>query len=1416
MIRVTNLCPEIRGRAIPAALAALVGLATLLSGLSPARAAGPLRVESSDRSAVRLSLETGDIEWRTHELRGGALALAEPRIEGFAATGEPAAPMVPVAGGWLVVPPGTRPVLHTVSTRWDMLDGRRLMVAPTPVLRPARDGLAAEPVDEILLPGERSRIDPALDVEALKVLRPRRDVVSLGEVVRWRGRRIVPLQVLPVEAGTAGEARRVLRSGVWEVRFEADPEAGEVGGGVMAREDARFGAVFLNGEVLSDWPRETTAEPPRRSALDEKRISAAGPLLQAEIRLPVTRSRMHRVSGASLRAGGLLTAADVAEDQIRLYQRRYDPLADGGYREIEVPVLLLGDGGTFSDGESFVFWGLRPRDDGPYIDGDGVEQDGCGDPNETWNPAENDPVNAGNIYYLAFRDPDPGRPWARMGSEQMTPAAGSPLDSYRRVDAYEEDEAYALQPINSDADRYRWNSAFDAGVTVPLTLWNPVESALDGEVRVGVMAFSLFQQTMRASLESDAGSTDLGTVVTTNGGNTLIAGGLAGTTLGESGVSLKVVRDGSSMMLGYLDWFEISYRARYEALGDQLLFHCGETVGAVPIEVTGFTREDVHLFDVTDPHRPLEIALDGANVVQDGAGWKLTLTVPQDGTARRFWARAGALDETIAAFPTYRASEVVDAGDPLDRATAPDVLVVTHPDFRTALQPWIDHRIARAGGDLDILTVDSHAVYDRFGGGLKSPDAIRRFVLAALGKPGWAPWALVLVGDASENARNLKAPAGQKDWLPSHHHSWSWGSYPTEMLASDKWYAMSEIIGDYPDDGVNMPEMLVGRFPCNSPDELQAMIGKVIAFENAGDAAWKRRALFLADDEWSSGYDVTSQNTEYDALEAAFQQSLESGAAGWDTLAAGTLETVRIYLKTYLDQYLEPGQTERNDDLFQGYCFTDVTDGALLPQAGQGAAFLLYQGHANDYLLAHEHAVEDIVGITSSRRDIASLANAGKPWIFVGLGCHIATWAKDAAERTSAQTPSLGEKMLLRDGAGAVAVYGSPGYEFLSTNAGLAAEQFRIWMQSPPRSGDPERSRWILGEMLFAPEAAYLSSHLYQLTARRLVAQFALLGDPLMVVDCGPPAIEVALGGELLADGQQIAAVGESNLLSLTVEAWDEAGLDRLAVTDSEGDDLSSAATGGTPDGAPSDQHAVWDLALPVRPFDHEVTIEVYDTGGLPTGAPAGLTLRLPQPFDLYLDGEAVVEGAVAFIEGEPLTFSGQVGTTAWIAADAVLGLTGRNLALSDISVERAGPHELDLEFTAVPDPGKAESDLAVVLEVDGYRTVFTMAAEAEPPSGELVSIPQAFPNPMVDATRFLFRAEADWSSGRIVVFSVAGRRVAEIPVAGGAAGEALVPWDGRDGAGDHLANGVYLYRVELDTAVGAASSDLQRLVVMR
>jgi hypothetical protein len=88
------------------------------------------------------------------------------------------------------------------------------------------------------------------------------------------------------------------------------------------------------------------------------------------------------------------------------------------------------------------------------------------------------------------------------------------------------------------------------------------------------------------------------------------------------------------------------------------------------------------------------------------------------------------------------------------------------------------------------------------------------------------------------------------------------------------------------------------------------------------------------------------------------------------------------------------------------------------------------------------------------------------------------------------------------------------------------------------------------------------------------------------------------------------------------------------------------------------------------------------------------------------------------------------------------------------------------------------------------------------------------YPNPFRDQTWFTFqiRQAADVA---IKVYTVAGHLVREIAAPSLAAGYNQVRWDGRDGDGDPLANGVYLYKVVMKNP-GGETSAFGKLTVMR
>ncbi len=143
------------------------------------------------------------------------------------------------------------------------------------------------------------------------------------------------------------------------------------------------------------------------------------------------------------------------------------------------------------------------------------------------------------------------------------------------------------------------------------------------------------------------------------------------------------------------------------------------------------------------------------------------------------------------------------------------------PSSADALDVWINHRIARAGGNLNVHVVQVDDLFDWYSGGLRDPWALKRFTTHAINN--WGSWALTLVGDANENVLELDVLTSARDWSAT-------GCPPTTMsrtqvdlrtprlMASDKWYGDQSgrnlSGGGLPRQFTISPwEMYVGRLP---------------------------------------------------------------------------------------------------------------------------------------------------------------------------------------------------------------------------------------------------------------------------------------------------------------------------------------------------------------------------------------------------------------------------------------------------------------------------------------------------------------------------------------------------------------------------------------------------------------------------
>lgn len=1432
-----------------AALRGAVWLSVILALPLVARASGLPQRESSTREALTFSLQLDAPAWLP-----GASAIPgqeawEAQLPGFSNFASPAQVRLPRRSLTLVVPPGTRPVLEVLAEQWRPLDGRRLAVEPVPtVIRDPETGQLSEqpwlPTPGAVLPLDGVPASILADYRDPELVPTGGPAVRLGEVSWWRGRRTVNVTIMPVRADDEGRAARALASGRWRVRFVADAGAGKaMPEGALERltskGDQRFAGQFFNGELLAGMPTEAAY---RGVAAGGKgwRTTKGTPLGYPEVRLPVGRTQLVRVRHSQLIAQGLLPAGvTIDEDQIRLYQRHYvadhdDPTDDLArpYIEVEVPIYMVGEGDAFDGDDLFLFWGLRPADDGAFtyeLDGVTYQLAGSGDLQELRNEF--------NLYWLQLADPDPDQTWARMQQVSMPPSSGTPLETYRRIDRLDEAVAYRENVFSPTTDRYVYNSTLSPNATVGLNFWSPEPEQVGAALRISMGNFASSSKIMAIEMMQGEEVVARLSDFELPGGqlDRVYSEALPPSVLGLENLSVRVRRENEALrMFAFVDWVEVDYRARYSGQFGRLRFPGGDPQESIGnLEIAGFPADELGLVEVTDPRNPRLVTLSDANLVPAGEALTLSLQVDQSGGQRQFYAATRMFTNGVGDVSYTAATLADDAAPPTQLSEgAADVLVVTHPEFREQVDQWVQYRKTREPG-LTVHVVEPQALYDWYSGGLKNPWAIKRLVNHALESPTWGTWALLLVGDSNENPRELGvASSGRqwsKDWVPTHFHTQDVGQgLPPEVLASDKWFG-NPLAGDeesFPGGNniTTMPSLYIGRIPCNSPADFARVLAKIQHVESDDGQAWRRRGIFISDDAWSSGtLDAGSGFTiAYSPTEVAFEQSENRVLAQRWANNAGLVPLVVDTVM--LRPFMEPLHPDLDDIVSladaREFCAQSGATESLVNALNAGATLAHFQGHANHYVMAHENWFADRRD-NNFRLDIDLLTNVGRPWVFCGMGCHLGDFIQNVAGANGNTEPGLGEKLLFYVDGGAVATYASSGFEYLSTNKTLSEWFLEVMAISPPAlaaDGELIGTRWMLGELMWKAELSVLGVSQNQIV-REMVYQYLILGDPLLMLDAGAPVVDAELvgTGPLQAE-MTLAAVDATNQRVIELQARDEAGIDRLLVRDSLGNDLTASAVQATPFYDDGRTHIMdYVITLPVRPFPHDIVIGVHDAADrLDTDHHPSFTLSVAHEWTTTLTADGTEVDPLTFVmqPGDPVDFTVSVTTAAWLDDETTVELQGDNLELSGVNWTVRDTDQLEVTFTATAAAAKA--DRGVRLLIDGWETYVALETSDATPAAAGVTGLVNFPNPMRGETRFVFGTNVLSGTGKVRVWTVSGRSVADLPFTLAGTGQEMVAWGGVDREGDRLANGTYLYRVELSGPQGQVRSDMQRLVIMR
>jgi hypothetical protein len=447
---------------------------------------------------------------------------------------------------------------------------------------------------------------------------------------------------------------------------------------------------------------------------------------------------------------------------------------------------------------------------------------------------------------------------------------------------------------------------------------------------------------------------------------------------------------------------------------------------------------DGSLYDISDPTNPLRLT----GTVSTASALEFQDTTPAGAARRYLLAGAGTLHTPQ--ISTRPAVNIADLG-------SGSVIYIAPAAWHPALAPLVAHRQTQG---YSVALVDVQHIYDFWNHGQVSPDAIRDFLRYAAATWNPAPLAVTLVGDGTADPRDYLGH-GNTSYIPP---------YLAEVdlwlgeTACDTCYAQLDGSDPLSDP---MPDIMLGRLPVNSAQELEQLVGKIVGYETARDhsSPWRSRAVYLADNyrEASGAVDGAGD----------FAAAAEESAA----LQPPGISIERVYYAPFLAQHsasawYEPDATHAHQ--------------RTLAALNRGAATVMYIGHSHHW----QWAITDLEAETShllGLYDPDSLRNGERLPVVLAMTCLSSSFHQPAPTPTT-----IDERLLLSGTGGAVAVWGPTG---LGVAHGHDALQRGFYQALWAASGQA-----AVGGLV---QAGYVELFERGNCCQDALRTFVLLGDPL-------------------------------------------------------------------------------------------------------------------------------------------------------------------------------------------------------------------------------------------------------------------------------------------------------------------------------
>ena len=651
--------------------------------------------------------------------------------------------------------------------------------------------------------------------------------------------------------------------------------------------------------------------------------------LAAEVKISVKSTGIYAVTGAELAAAGV-PIGEVSPEKVGLtchgeaMARRVSGVTEGRLTEAST-VVFYGEGLDTRYTDTNVYW-------------------------LTWD--------GGNVVDM--------KPWS------PGPAEARELRGFPCLRHIEENHEYGYLiwvPEEGELDPWFWQT-IRAGDSATVTFDLPSLLAGGGKAEVRVLVRG---RTSKPEIEPDhhvvveVNGASVGDARFDSQAELLIGGEVSAASLKPAGnaLTIKVPGDTDAKDLDqvFLDWVEVKY-PRAPRLGPTgLTVTLPEGEGG-RLKLEGVTGPAVDLYDVSVPTRPtfaagLAATAGGLEVSIGGAGPHKLIVCP-----------SGAHLTPEAVAPVARSHW-------RERSNAADYIIICHDDLLEAIQPLARYRSSQG---LAVATVPLSDIYNEFGAGVVSPQAIRDFLRYAYRE--WrrpAARFVLLVGGANYDGRDY-LQTGVRDLLPA---------YPVRVYDSietptDAYYVC--VAGND-----HVPEMAIGRLPFSTPEEVRLMCDKIIGFESQPDGGeWRGRVVLVADHELE-----LAQPSSYESV----MEAVMSGCA-----LAGLQTRAFSVRSTGVSPTLSVDENRAK--------VRESITTPLLAALDEGCALVDFEGHGNYDYLSRQWVLRS--------QDVTGLRNGVRLPVVTLVTCFAGAFDYPLAESGKC----LAAQLLLAPTGGAIAVIG--------------------------------------------------------------------------------------------------------------------------------------------------------------------------------------------------------------------------------------------------------------------------------------------------------------------------------------------------------------------------------------------------------